>query len=57
MPTEVELYLFLNKRNFLRHRRVLNKYTYMSHIIFISEILMLNAIYHYYEVSGEVSPL
>jgi len=29
----------------------------MSHIIHVSEILMLNAIYHYYEVSGEINSL
>jgi hypothetical protein len=27
----------------------------MSHIIHVSEILMLNAIYHYYEVSGKTN--
>jgi hypothetical protein len=30
---------------------------HMSPIIHVSEILMLNAIYHYYEVSGEINPL
>jgi hypothetical protein len=29
----------------------------MSHIIHVSEIFMLKAIYHYYEVSGEINHL
>jgi hypothetical protein len=28
----------------------------MSHIIHVSEILMLTTVYHHYEVSSEVNP-
>jgi len=43
----------LNKRNFLTTSLGAWQ-THTSHIIHVSEILMLNAIYHYYEVSGEI---
>jgi hypothetical protein len=29
--------------------------THTSHIIHVCEIIMLNVIYHYYEVSGEIN--
>jgi uncharacterized membrane protein YcaP (DUF421 family) len=32
-------------------------HTDTSHMIHVSEIPMLNAIYHYYEVSGEINSL
>jgi hypothetical protein len=38
-----------------RHRWVFDKHT--SHIIHVSEMLMLNAIYHYNAVSGEINSL
>jgi hypothetical protein len=54
MPTKDVLFLFLNKRNFLTTS--LDAWQIRkSHIINVSEVLMLNAIYHYYKVSGEIN--
>jgi len=63
VPTEDGLFLFLNKIIFLDDiiRCLKNTHTHThthtSHIIYVSEIFMLNAIYHYYAVSGEINPL
>jgi hypothetical protein len=54
VPTKDELFLFLNKRIFLMTSLGALQ-THTSHIIHVCEILMLNVIYHYYEVSGEIN--
>jgi hypothetical protein len=56
VPTKDELFLFLNKRNFLT-TSLGARQTHTSYIIHVSEILMLNAIYHYYDVSDEINSL
>jgi hypothetical protein len=56
MPIEDRLFLSLNKINFLTIS-LGTRQTYTSHIIHISEIFMLNVIYRYYEVSGEINSL
>jgi hypothetical protein len=56
MLTEDKLFLFLNKTIFFT-TSLSAWQTHMSHIIHVSEILMLNTIYHYYAVSGEINPV